>query len=139
MINEATYREIKRRIKTNIVLNNGYQFDDLCHDTIEKLILKKKTNEECKKLCVITALNLIRDHHRKCSKLKTVRLYDLEHEPILQEKTSVIIPEKYKKEFILKYKFGMKYKEISEYLEIPIGTVKGQIYKMHKELKSLNL
>ncbi len=133
-----TYDAIKLKIKQSIVLNNGYQFDDLCHDTIEKLLNLKKNNKECKKLCAIIALNLIRDHHRKCKKIETIKLYELQADQIEYEKPEIIIPIKYRHLYVLKYKLGMKYREIAEHLERPLGTIKAQIFRMHQELKELN-
>lgn len=133
-----TYNEIKRRIKS-IKLNNGYQYDDLCHDTVEKLLLSNKSDKDCIRLCFIVALNLIRDYHRKNNRLETIKLYDLKSEPIEPEEIKINEPIKYKHLYVLRYKIGMKYKEISEHLNIPIGTVKGQIHKLHQELKDLNL
>ena len=88
-------------------------------------------------MCVIVALNIIRDYHRKCKTLKEIQLFE-EPEQAKSDRLEVIKPIKYREIFTLRYKMKMTYKEIEKFLNIPMGTVKVRIMNMHKELKALN-
>ncbi len=138
MTNQIDYNTISDKIKRSIILNNGYQLDDLVQDTIIKLWLKDYTNEEIKKACVKVARNILIDYHRKQQKLKCI--YDKEPEILCfqNEKLNITEPIKNKELFILRYKFGLKYKEIAEFKNKSLGTIKSEIFVMHKELKELN-
>lgn len=139
MINEITYNKIKRIIRSSVYLNNGYQFDDLFHDTIEKLLIAKKTNKECRTLCVIIAERLLIDKHRKCKNYKEIMLSEIESAPKNnEEKLIIVTPVKNKEMFILRHKFGMKLREISEFRDININTVKSHNSRMKNELRRLN-
>lgn len=139
MIDSVTYNKIRNIIQKSVNLNNGYHLDDLIHDTIEKLLILKKPNDDCIKLSKKIALNLLRDHHRKCQKFKNI--YDLEPEITVNDREAIKItpPKKYKEIYILRYKFGMKLREISKFTDTSINTIKLHHIKMKKELQELNL
>ena len=144
MISEASYLRIKHIIRKNISLTNGYLLDDLVQDTIIKLIAKYQNENEYPNICVKVAKNLIIDYYRKKEQYKEI--YDKEPEQECYQKEfklkhvnyNCIVPEKYRSLAILRYKFKLKYSEIATFYEIPLGTVKGRMFKMKKEIKLLN-
>jgi DNA-directed RNA polymerase specialized sigma24 family protein len=107
-------------------------------DTIIKLIKKQQTKGDIIKQSVKTARNILIDYHRKQQKFKN--LYDKEPEPLCYQNCEItfIIPDKYKSLYILRYKFGLKYVEISEFLDKPLGSVKAQIKRMKEGIKTVN-
>lgn len=135
---KVTYLEIKNRINKYITLNNGYQYDDLIHDTIEKLLRTKKKDKDCLNICIKVARNLVINHYRKAQKFILVYDKQPELEYYQTERKTINEPIINKELFILRYKLGMSYIEMSEYTKRPIGTIKTQMYKVHKELKELN-
>ena len=52
------------------------------------------------------------------------------------QKAMKLLPSEYKTPFLLHYK-GFKYQEISDKLNLPLGTVKSRIFFARKELKEL--
>lgn len=136
---ESCYLRIKRLIKNNIQPINGYLIEDLIHDTILKLLeINGKTETDYCKMCVKVARNIMIDNYRKNERFKNIYDKEPEKEYYQKEEIELNIPEKYKALFLLRYKYEFKYSEIAEFYEIPLGTVKGQIYRMRKELKKVN-
>jgi RNA polymerase sigma factor (sigma-70 family) len=137
---ESCYLRIKRLIKHNIQPINGYLIEDLIHDTILKLLeTNGKTEADYCNLCVKVARNIMIDNYRKDERFKNI--YDKEPEKECyqkEKKPELNVPKKYKALYLLRYKFEFRYSEIAKFYGIPLGTVKGRIYKMKNELKELN-
>lgn len=136
---QEVYNEIKRIIKHNIKPPYGYDFDDLVQDTLIKLVSNKKnTKTDCIKQCKKVAKHLVIDFYRKSKKFKNS--YDLEPDMECNQICDIdyIIPKEFEELYILRYKFKMKYKEISTFLGTPLGTVKNRIHKMIIEVKRVN-
>lgn len=98
-------------------------------------------------------LNLCRDHFRRQSKRKqsslddTMELVDPEPQPPQQwEKQKLAervqqavqtLPPKQKTVFLLAHYQGLAYPEISEILDIPVGTIKSRMHHAQKKLAEL--
>lgn len=133
------YKTISNRIRSFIrPPYYGYDIEDLIQDTILKLIEKKYDYDNSLRLCKIFAYNLFVDHYRKNKKFK--QIYDKSPERLCYQFCNLDfkIPDKYKELYILRYKFKMKYEEIKDFLNMPLGTVKNHISRMKKEIKKLN-
>lgn len=138
-LNSKEYAEIKRRIKHNINVPYSYPAEDLIQDVIIKLIKNKKnTQSDCIRQSVRVAKHLVIDHYRKSRKFKCVYDQEPENECYQMCDLSFTIPEQYKELYVLRYKMKMKYEEISQYLNTPIGTIKNRIWRMKKEIKLVN-
>lgn len=135
----ATYKDISKRIKSNIKIPLC-DYEDLIHDTLVKLIERDiKDETDCKKMCVIVALNILRDNKRKENSFlkyaaNTPINYTEQPEYIKELKE----PVKYKEYYILRYKLGLKYKEIAKYFGVSINSVGQKILQMRKEFKEIN-
>lgn len=137
-MNKHTYSDIKKRIRCNINLN-GYELDDLLHDTIIKLYNKGYTHEtELKRLCVIVAKNIVRDKYRK---EKNIIHCQLSNEITHEEKRTIkeyVLPVRYEELFILKYKLGLSMQDIAETTCKKYSTIRVHHMKMKQEFKELN-
>lgn len=135
------YSKIKNRIRySKQITINSVDAEDLTHDTLLKLYEKDiKNDDDCLKLCVIVAKNILIDNKRKLGDnvfYNDLRLWNIPDNTY--NKFEFKEPIKYRTIYILRYKLDMSLKEIAEALEIPINTIKGHHIKMKKEFRELN-
>ena len=138
-MDQSTYNDISRRIKSNIKINHC-DYDDLIQDTLLRLYQKDITDTlDCKKMCVIVAINILRDQKRREKNfLKYVANTPINIVEQPEQITELKEPLKYKEYYILRYKLNFKYKEIAEYKGISINSVSHKIREMRREFKEIN-
>lgn len=133
---------------------------DLLHDIFIKILKGIKLFDESrpllpwiKKITINTCINFNTRRKQTISLDKVITdngqtlkealssSFNLEDFILFQDTTNIIneeinkIDDKYKMPLILKHKQNMSYDEIAKYLDLPLGTVKTNIYRARKKLK----
>lgn len=143
----------------NILLNyfyylnaNSQEAEDLVQDTFLKLYLyrdKYTPSAKLKTFLIRIARNTAIDFYRKMKPVSVDMQYDrnvddkdlnrssqqLESEDL--RKAINMLPEKSREVIVMSYFEELKYQEISEILEVPIGTIKSRMSYAMKQLKEI--
>lgn len=130
-------------------LKNNTDVEDVFHNTIIKVVenINKLQNEQAFEGWFVSILlnecrKILRDR-RKVQPSVYIELGDTAYSPKDQAESLDliaglnIINEKYKELIILKYCSGYSQKEISEILNMPLGTVKTKIFRGLKMLREI--
>lgn len=137
------------------ITNDHYSADDIAQETFVRAYFNLGSFKEgepfypwLRRIAVNLALNYMRDRKRKVplsnysSKVLNLSFTD-DADPfpdLIEKKIEVSInslPAKWKCVLVLRYHENLSYKEISETLKIPIGTVMSRLKRAREKLKSI--
>lgn len=147
---EDIYRQTDRAFLRSYVISMVDDFsivDDIIQDIWLRILtrLDKFQNVSAMAIVIGQAKQTMIDNWRKRNTRKVIEYYDMLHTTELDyqpnfdttesvQKSLQLIPYKYRELIELYYYKGLKYDEISEQLNKPMGTVKAEIWRAKKLL-----
>jgi DNA-directed RNA polymerase specialized sigma24 family protein len=117
---------------------NEHNAEDLTHDVVLKILEKKHLYKEGTSLKAWAFTIMKNEFINQCRNKKPIFINP---DPITPSSDTYIIDEirtlknKFKISFLMHY-HGYKYKEIANFLNVPIGTVKARVFKARQLLKT---